>query len=456
MKRTDAVERATPWALAAAVSLVYGATVSAPVFGDDRVFVEGASIFGLPFKEFLGGVLSRGYLIFTQEGTYQPLVTVFHYAAHGHPAFYRAVGLALHALNAWLVYRVARTLKGSHGNALLAAFLFALFPANAETLVVSSFKGHILAFTFTLAALLSWARALEKHSRPALPATFAFSALAFTCKQTGVLIPFFLAAYSWLYARKKSPDLQRRAGLGFALAAVCYLWWRFEGLETGAMPVSPHSPSLLFGWYAKELLWPYPVCRERMAPVSPAWHLFTAAFVAAAWAARRRPGILFGLILASVGLLPHIHRAQYYFDSPVADRFLYTASAGFALALSFAAEAPGAAAALAAVALVWGGIAFERNLLYRDTRKLYEQTTVCAPDHFKAWGVLAAAQLDAGEYAAAQENSRKALTLNGYFPAGISILRRSSLALGDEEQARDADKLEALLFPPEPSGTKAR
>lgn len=450
MRRPPSVDAAAPYALFAVVALAYAATLTAPVFGDDRPFVENATFFLLPFSEFLRGLFSRDYLALTGEGTYQPLVTLFHYATHGHPALYRAVGILLHAVNAGLVYRVALRLKAEPPSALLAAALFALFPTHAETLIISSFKGNLFAFLFSFAALLCWARALDTGSRRFVAGSFLFFALALASKETGILIPGLLAAYSFLFARHRHRDLQRRVGLGLALMAACYLFWRFRGLDTGVMPPAPHSPSLLFGWYMKTFLWPHPLCRERLAPEGWSGHAFTVLFLLGAWSARRRPEVLLGLLLMALGLMPVIHRAQYYMDSPVADRFLYLSSAGFALALGLAARGRAATLTLATLALIWGGLTIQRNALYRDTRALYEQTVACAPGHFKAWGVLAENQLGRGEVAAAQDSARRAVALNPYYPGGLRILRMSSEMLGDAAQARDAEMLEKTLFPPPP------
>lgn len=449
MRRHSAVDATAPYVLAALAAAVYAATLTAPVFGDDRVFVEGSAALGLPFGAFLRGLLSRDYLSFTGEGTYQPLVTLFHYATRGHPAVYRAAGVALHAVNACLLHRAARRLGVAPVGAFLSAALFALFPAHAETLIVSSFKGNLLALGFSLSALLCWIEAVESGSRRATAGAFAFFALALASKETGLLAAGLLASYSLLFARKTRVGLQRRAGLGLALMSACYLFWRFRGLETGWMPPSPHSPSLLFGWYVKMLVWPHPLCRVRTAPAGWEWHALTAFFFAALWKARRRPAVLFGLFATVLGLLPVLQRAQYYMDSPVADRFLYAAAAGFALALGAAASSPAATAALAAAGLAWGAIGLQRNLLYRDTRALYEQTVACAPGHFKAWGILSQSQLAAGEYEAARESARRAVILNPQYPGGLRVLAEASERLGDLEQARAARSLERALLEPE-------
>ncbi|UPT73653.1 MAG: hypothetical protein M0D55_17615 [Elusimicrobiota bacterium] len=323
----EEADAAAPWALAGAAALVYAATVNAPVFGDDRVFVESAAGFALPAGEFLRALFSREYFTLTGEGTYQPLTTLFHYFTHGRPALYRGAGIALHALNAELVRRAARRLGAAPDAALLGGFVFLLFPTHPETLIISAFKGNLLALTFTLGAFLCWARGRAAGA-------FACFLLALASKETGLLVPAWLAGWTLLFERRR-PEFERRAALVFALAGALYLWWRFIGLGASDMPRVPWNPAALSGWYAAKLAWPFEACRERTPPAL-AWSLAAVAYAAAVWAARRRPAVLFGLLAAALGVAPHVWRARYYMDSPVADRFLYMSAAGLALALSAA------------------------------------------------------------------------------------------------------------------------
>lgn len=425
-------------AVAAAVAAAYAATVTAPVFGDDRVFVEAAPVYSLPFGEFLRRLFSRDYLAVTGEGTYQPLTTLFHYFTHGHPAVYRAAGIALHALNAELVRRVARRLGLDETASLLAALLFALFPTHAETLIVSAFKGNVLALAFTLAALLLWT---EKKAAGAA----ACFVLALASKETGLLVPVWLAAWTLLY-EKRRPDFERRAALGFALVSALYLWWRFAGLGAGELPRAPWNPAALLGWYAAKLVLPFAACRERLAPAA-GWSLAAAAALGSAWFLRRKPAALFGVVVALAGVAPHVWRARWYMDSPAADRFLYMSAAGFALTLAALAKTKNARRGLAALVLAYGAATVSRNLIYRDLDSLYAQTAACAPGHFKAWGVLAGWKYDRGDYEAARACAARAVQLNPWYPGGLRVLRESAEKLGDEKTARGAAALERELFP---------
>lgn len=426
------------WAPAAAAAAAYAATVTAPVFGDDRVFVEASAANALPPGAFLRALFSRDYLGLTGEGTYQPLTTLFHYAAHGHPAVYRSAGIALHALNAELVRRAAKRLGLDETASLLAALLFALFPTHPETLIISAFKGNLLALTFTLGAFLLWT---EKKTAGAA----ACFVLALASKETGLLVPVWLAAWTALY-EKRRPDFERRAALGFALISVLYLWWRFVGLGAGGMPRVPWNPAALLGWYAAKLVLPFAACRERLAPAA-GWSAAAAAALGSLWFLRRKPAALFGALVALAGIAPHVWRARWYMDSPVADRFLYMSAAGFALALASLAKSRNFRAGLAALAVVYGVAAVSRNLLYRDTGALYAQTAVCAPGHFKAWGVLAGWKYDRGAYEDARACAARAVSLNPWYPGGVRVLRLAAEKLGDETTAKGAAALERELFP---------
>lgn len=426
--------------LCAAVAAAFGPMLAAPVFGDDRLFIEGAPLLRLPPGAFFAAVFSRRYLELTGEGTYQPLVTALHYFLVGRVALARALGLSLHLACAGLLLALGRRLGLSARAALAAALLFAVFPTHTETLVVASFQGHVLAALFSLGAVLAWAQALETGSAAAVAGAFGCFVLALLSKETGLLAPALCGVYSGLFARRARPDLQRRAALGAGLTGAVYLWWRFRGLllpELG-QPV-PSSAAVVFGWYAARLAWPLPLCREHVPPASP-WALGAAAYLLAAWACRRRPRALFGLLVVGVGLAPFVDVARHYKDSPVADRFLYLPAAGLSLALAdLLAEMP-APALLAVVAAGWLAASAWRSAQFQDLGALYAQTTRCAPDHPKAWGVLAGYELDHGDAAAARRDASRAVELGPVYPGAWSVLAQADQRLGDEGAAREAER----------------
>jgi len=75
---------------------------------------------------------------------------------------FHALSLLAHAACAWTVYKLALLLLGKEKPALLAGLLFALHPAQAESLVAALFSGTIFSALFFLAALY---RFMERDGR---------------------------------------------------------------------------------------------------------------------------------------------------------------------------------------------------------------------------------------------------------------------------------------------------
>jgi len=401
--------------LSAAVAFLYGPLLTAPVVNEDLSHVQGLGLFALPPGAFLRAVTSQQYFYWAQERTYQPLVTLFHYLTHAHPLFYRVVGLLLHALNAFLVYLLGRLLTRRNSSSLLAALLFALFPCQTEAVNASAFKGHLLALTFALSCLLFWAEALSRppgREKAPLAAASLFFALGLLSKESAILILALLALYTACF---EAGQLRRAASwvAAPAVLALAYLWLRFFWLKPP--PVFPHparySSLASLGWDLKMFLWPHPLCLERSRPAGPAVLLLPTAFLAAFAAWRRSPLRLFCLAWMLLWLLPTLHLISFANVTPVADRYLYAATAGFCLLLASLWAEGRARYILYALLPAWGGGTALRNGLYRSPRALWEQTALCAPENPRAHYVLALTCLREDDPAAAKNALERVLSL---------------------------------------------
>ena len=401
--------------LSAAVALLYGMVLAAPVFNEDISHVDNLSLFDLPFGAFWTALTSKQYFFAARERTYQPLVTFLHYWIHGSPALYRAAGLALHALNAFLVFLVGVRVAGRRRTALLAALLFALFPCQTEAVDIASFKGHLLGCAFMLACLLCWIRALErppKESRWALAGVHVFFALGLLAKESALMTPAFLALYAVCFSAS-SRDRAWRCALGLAPTAALYVWWRFSWLTPPpAFPYEAvYSGALSLGWYLKMMAWPHPLCLES-SPVSGAvYWLLPAAYVAVLWSQRRVPPRVFCLLWMLLALLPVLHLVSFANISPVADRYLYASSVGLSLLLAGSLDGPRTRFILYALLGVWGGLTAQRNGLYRTPRQLWEQTASCAPANARAHYILALTCLREDDVPAAERSLRRVLDI---------------------------------------------
>lgn len=401
-------------ALAGAIALVYAPALTSPVIYDDASHVRDNPVFNLPISEFLTGLFSRHYFAFAAERTYQPVVTLFHYASHSHPLLYRSFGLSLHFLNSVLIYQLARRLDAGRRPAILAAALFALFPASTELLNFSAFKGHLFAASCILAVLLAVVDFCADKNNVSLPfnVLFFLTLGLFSKESALVAVPLSLT-YVVLFARAELPRLTRLFVWSAVLCAV-YSWLRFSFL----VPPPPfprrfdYSSAESFAFYLRTLAVPYPLCLERTLPQGSAWLAWLFAYAAAVFLSRKSPPRLLFLAWIPIALAPFLHLIPFSNVSPVADRYLYLAAAGLCLFLAhLLGRRPRGERALAALVAVFAAVSVSRNATYRSTRALFTQTAACAPQNPRAHFLLGMVLFREGDYAASRAAYERVLSL---------------------------------------------
>ena len=121
------------------------------------------------------------------------------------PAAFRALNIALHALNALLVWRILTELARRRSLPavvpLLAAALFALHPIQTEAVTYISSRSVTLMAFFYLLSLLSWLLAARTagHARRSLQLLSGAAFLcAFLSKETAIILPAALWLTTWL------------------------------------------------------------------------------------------------------------------------------------------------------------------------------------------------------------------------------------------------------------------
>ena len=428
-------------ALAAGIFLAYAPALTSPVIYDDASHVRDNPVFRLPFGEFWAGLWSRDYFSFAAERTYQPLVTLFHYATHSQPLIYRSFGLGLHVLNAALLFQVARTLGAGRRPAILAAGLFAFFPASTELLNFSSFKGHLFAASCVFGVVLAVMELCAEKGQAASPfKIFFFLILGFLSKESALVAVPLSLIYVFLFAGHEARRLRKPAAVAAVLCAA-YFWCRFSFLAPPrAFPKRfEYSTLASFAFYLRTLAVPYPLCLERTLPGGPWWLLWLTVFAAAVGFLRKSKDALFALAWIAVSLAPFLHLIPFSNVSPVADRYLYLPSAGLCLLLACRlGRARRGEYALAAVLAVWTANTVSRNLTYRSTRGLFEQTASCAPQNARAQFLLGMVCFQEKDYAASRAAYGRVLALTD------SPGARAALADIDREEK---------AAPPSPSRT---
>ena len=448
-ERRDALTAAA--VIGAVVLVAYGMTLRAPLIFDDVAYVRDTPIFRLPPGEFLSRVFSSRYFALTQPGasqplaTWQPLVAVLHYPFAGQLPLLRLVGILLHAANAWLVWALARRLGAGVRGAYLAALAFAFFPPSTEAVNLVSFKSHVLVAFFLLLCVHAWAAGRGAFA-------YAAFALALLSKETAVAGAAVLAAWELLVERRTPPEAARRLA-GFAVLVAAYFVARFAWLEAApALPAyspGPRLGGLSFAWYVRLLAVPVPLCLERSLPDGPwAWLAWLAPLsaLAALWRVRRDRLAAFALAWFIAGLLPMLHLIRFANYSPVADRYLYLASAGACLLFAHAVfEGPLRLAPYAALA-AWVGLTVARNGLYLEPAALFRQAADCAPANPRPFALLGLELYHDGRIQEARDAFQKAYDLDPGLPQVVNNLAGAELALGEAPRAetllRRALKLE--------------
>lgn len=404
-----------PWA-ALLVALV-GASYF-PALGGRFVWDDASHIASNPC---IVGPLGLKAIWTTAAANYFPLTLTDFWLQHAlwglNPWPYHAVTLALHGINAVLLWRVLAALDVP--GAWLGAALWALHPVQVESAAwICELKNTQSGLFFLLSILtyLSWEESESSASRADRTGRYLVSlllgALAFLSKSSTVMLPAVLALCQW-WRRRRLGWRDLAALLPFAaLAAAASAWTIWEQPH--------HSGALGSDWdltwaqrlviagndtwfYLGKLLWPHPLLF-----VYAHWHIDPAhllawgpagaviATLAALWLLRRHgPGVaaFLAAVCFIVLLFPVLGFFPVYFFrySFVADHFQYLASMS---PLGLAPAALGAIPGLhplgrrsAVIAVALGACAvltWREAGLYRDSETLFRNILRFQPDSWFA------------------------------------------------------------------------
>jgi tetratricopeptide (TPR) repeat protein len=262
------------------------------------------------------------------------------------PIGYHVANVALHALNASLVWLLLRRLQVP--GAILAALLFAVHPVQVQSVAWLAESKNVLSMLFYLLTALAWLRFARTGSRPVYAAVTFFFVLGLLSKTSVCTLP--IALLLWIWWRRPT-----RAGkyvlsvvplLGLAILAVALVTWRENTLLEGKSFASGFSlvERLLIAargiwFYIGKVLLPI-----NLFPIYPHWTvdshrvmpyvfvLAVAAAVSAGWLLREKIGRapLAAILFFVVGLAPTSGLVDfgYLAKSFVGDHYLYLPSLG--------------------------------------------------------------------------------------------------------------------------------
>ncbi|MFL5732050.1 MAG: glycosyltransferase family 39 protein [Chloroflexia bacterium] len=276
---------------------------------------------------------------------YRPIVKLVYWAGQGlfgmRAAPFHILSLALHGVNAYLLYRlVAYHLGGGWVTGLAASLIFLTIPHHAESVSWIAVIGDLIATCCLLCALLLYSRYADGGKTVYLLGLLGFFAVALLSRETSVMLLPLLVLASLILRLDARLPMRRRAlvfvaciGLVLAYLLVQVLG-RAQGQESLARgglqfrALNPDSILLaileyMHGLLPGGLLARLPVEALRVI-VWPEW-LLILLLAYLLWRTGRRLA-LFGLAWMLITPLVFI------FFSPPADRYYYLPSIGFAIA----------------------------------------------------------------------------------------------------------------------------
>ena len=421
--------------LALATILVYGSLASHPFlnYDDDGYIVKNAHVqAGLSWRT-LGWALTTADMANWHPVTWLSHaldVQIFGNWAGGH----HLVSLALHAVNAILLYLLLARATGFAERSLFVAALFALHPINVESVAWMAERKNLLSTFFFLLALGAYGAYARKPSRQRYFLVAGWFALGLASKPMLVTFPFVLLLVDfWPLGRLRngttpsgarlSPQQPWQAlvmeklpllALSAASSAITVIAQRGTALSAlGELPLGTRIQNAIFSYsmYVWKVFWPvdlapiYPHPGNTLAAYQILFALLFLASVSAwAWHFRReRPYLLTGWFWFLGTLVPVIGIVQVGAQA-MADRYAYLPLIGiFVMCVWGAAEFAAARNLLTAfrvsAVLVAGILAMLtwRQLQYWKTPvDLWSHTLSATKNNYIAEDNLASALLRAG------------------------------------------------------------
>ena len=390
-------------------ALYFNSLSGAFIMDDWPIIAENPHLTGthniVPF--FTSGVWNNSGIPGDQDDfLYRPVFLLTFYLGHqlfgDAPVAYHALNLALHTLNAIMVFFLVLRLSSSDRRwpALFAALVFVIHPVHAESV---SWIAGITDPLVTLFLLGSFLVYLDHESKPH-PARLTISLLLFMLallsKETAVMLPFILIAYALAYG-KNLREARWLRNIG-AFIAVLILYFIARKLALGTtIALSEFSLSGFFHLfeftveYFKLLIVPWPINYYYAVPADGLLQLWGGVVVLGligGLSALLLKGkldnkvILFSMAWIILTLLPSLSLA-FHKEPNFSIRFLYLPSVGVALMLPtliqplFTRYKIFAVITGVVLLLIFSSITMMANLNWQNEEIFYTHAKEVTPDH---------------------------------------------------------------------------
>jgi Tfp pilus assembly protein PilF len=370
------------------------------------------------------------------------------------PAGFHLTNLLLHGMATLLVVRLGLLLFSRHRRriafASLAGFLFAVHPVHAEAAAWIAGRNDLLPGLLLLVAAFAHL-SLRRGANGwwTLPLFTAGLVLAVFAKESAVPLLLVFPIIDCLEWRDSRPGWRKLISPSTGIVTVLiagYFWFRTQSLGSpaGDIPMSPVSLAgqvrlllLAAGFYVKDLVWPYPLNAFIMLPAESSAGSYglmilgglSALFLGIATLRRRPPLLVIGLWTVALGLAAPLGLSLTRITHvPVAERYLYLPSIGFAFLAAGAlvraydvvrrrfpvpATRTAGIVFIAALIGVLFAASFQRNSVWRNEQTLWSDTAGRSPNAALPHNRLGRAYADAGKFPEAEREFQRALEGTG-------------------------------------------
>ncbi len=321
------------------------------------------------------------------------------------PQGWHGFAIAVHLLDACLVFLVVRKLVGNERIALTTAAIFGLSPVQIETVAWVSGMTDALMSAALLAGLWCYLKGRESGRRPWLIACSVFYAIALLTKESGAVLPLLILAYEVSVGRPSQPKRSFLAGAFGVLAAITLAYFGIRWAVLHSLVGHTMSP---VSW--SEALYTVPVVVLRylrmmtlpygMSAFLPGTYvsaftgfvipllvlvgIIVCVFCWSRWA--RNSAIAFAALWMFLAMLPVLDLRLMQPNDFVHIRFLYVPSIGFAMLVALAlAQLLRKRMALLGVTsvlvVVLAVSTYAQSRYWHDNVSLYQRGVAVAPDN---------------------------------------------------------------------------
>lgn len=445
-------------AILAAIAAAFGPVLRAGFFWDDTYYVVRNAVVRGEGTVPLSAVFTTPVL-----GHWHPLTIgslALDHAIWGlDPVGFHLTNLLLHLANVSLVYALARRWSGSAAAAWVTALLFGIHPLRVEPVAWVASRKDLLAAAFVLAAIWFYETWTDRGDRRAYAAAIFAFVLGVLSKGSAVALALLLPVTDFLAGR---PLFDRRgltAKLPFVTIAIAGgAIALIASIGTGAAASDrSHGPltravyaSFALTTYLGKTFWPtdlsvfhpYP---NPGAPIpAAAWAAPAILLVVAALAAgtlRRTRVVAFGLMFFAAAVVLMLRPLG---GALLADRYTYLAAVGLAYIAGAGYAALSASRSTVAVrfrpavlgvillaALALGAATWQRALVWRDSRTLWDDVLAKYPDAWAAWHARAGLKAEAGDRIGAIRDLDEAIRVLPTAAASFQLRADLKADLGD-------------------------